>query len=817
MAKNNVDMETLSLNEKYGKVMEVFFKAFPKDEDRDYNLRVLGVLLYLRQEDSLKLKTRSEVDNIEDYVVYQWDSETTDICLCCDRLLVCDSDNKNKQAFVNTLKSVIELLWMVVDDADSLFSLVKVLNRLGFDEGDLLAIFDCAIREYELACHKEYNSLPSGISEVFRMLLADETESILDPFGGLMELVTGLKEKRFVAHVMNDNVKDLALFRLSLAGLLEQTEIKDGIERGFFPGNYDAIVTIPPFGGKVRLHDDASSGEEGFETVALHRFEALTNDHGQLVTIVPVSFLSSESKQIKRLRQHITFSHWLDTIIYLPSGIFANTGLATAIIVLKRDKGGKRDVRYLDASKCFTKRGRVNVIDVDAFAHLYHETDVEVSLREIQSQQFSWNLQWYLDQKSADFNDAYDRVEVCEVLEQVPVLNKFDDVEGYVVGVSDLSKDVFDYEKTPGDFPRVEDLGLASKVTEPVVLVSMIREPKPTYCKASESEPIFVKRDVVAYRITNETVDPGYLCMELAKRLKMASQGAVIPRFSRAQIAHTLIEFPSLYGERSKIEQKNLFDEVSLTLGLGKEMEEKFRLILEKKKKEYIEEVRHRKHDMKTPMTQLRNTLTLLESLVPQVSGEPAEKLKIYVQRQKKAMDTLSEIVSHIADEDVFASPEPIDLGEVLLAQQTKTDRYIVSYYPDKTVLEESGLERPMVFMGKSDLLRLVQNIVENAVKRGFRGNYSEYALNISLTIKDGQYFIDFSNNGEPLPDGLTKERYGMKGEKGKDSDGSGTGGYIVKSITEHYGGDYDVYSERFAGMWFTHVIVKLPIYHDNE
>lgn len=89
--------------------------------------------------------------------------------------------------------------------------------------------------------------------------------------------------------------------------------------------------------------------------------------------------------------------------------------------------------------------------------------------------------------------------------------------------------------------------------------------------------------------------------------------------------------------------------------------------------------------------------------------------------------------------------------------------------------------------------------------------------MNISLTIKDGQYFIDFSNNGEPLPDGLTKERYGMKGEKGKDSDGSGTGGYIVKSITEHYGGDYDVYSERFAGMWFTHVIVKLPIYHDNE
>jgi len=122
-----------------------------------------------------------------------------------------------------------------------------------------------------------------------------------------------------------------------------------------------------------------------------------------------------------------------------------------------------------------------------------------------------------------------------------------------------------------------------------------------------------------------------------------------------------------------------------------------------------------------------------------------------------------------------------------------------------------------MVMMGKSDLLRLVQNIIGNAVERGFVDDYPEYSLNISLTIKKGFYIIDFSNNGRPLPEGMTKERYGMKGVKGKGSDGEGKGGYIVKSITEHYGGDYDVFSQQFAGMWFTHVIVKLPIYQDNE
>ena len=122
-----------------------------------------------------------------------------------------------------------------------------------------------------------------------------------------------------------------------------------------------------------------------------------------------------------------------------------------------------------------------------------------------------------------------------------------------------------------------------------------------------------------------------------------------------------------------------------------------------------------------------------------------------------------------------------------------------------------------MVMMGRSDLLRLIQNVVENAIKRGFTGNNPEYILNIGLTIKDGFYIIDFSNNGEPLPEGLTKERYGMKGEKGKGSDGSGTGGYIVKSITEHYGGDYDIFTHHFAEKYFTHVIVKLPIYQVED
>jgi signal transduction histidine kinase len=63
----------------------------------------------------------------------------------------------------------------------------------------------------------------------------------------------------------------------------------------------------------------------------------------------------------------------------------------------------------------------------------------------------------------------------------------------------------------------------------------------------------------------------------------------------------------------------------------------------------------------------------------------------------------------------------------------------------------------------------------------------------------------------------MDKERYGTKGAKGVDSNGTGTGGYIVKSITRHYGGDYDVHSIKLMGMNFTNIIVKLPIYRGED
>ena len=705
-----------------------------------------------------------------------------------------------------------------VEDKQELLEVADMLNNVALEDKDWLAFYDMILSSSTSKYYGVFTQ-PHELSQLASFLLGSKVRRIFDPFGGVMDFATTIIKDRdyfFTANEINYNTSDIAMFRLAMAGVLNQCKINhQNSEEWVIDKKFDAIVTLPPFGLKMHMRDDHGVVNENSEIVALKRFEETTYEDGQLITIVPASFLTMETSSAYALRERLTKRNLLDCVIQLPGGIFPHTGLVTAVIVLKKHREKGQRIKFIDASTC-VKKDNQYMLDVEAVKRLYDECGLELTTEEILNQKCTWNVQWYWNRLNAEYSQGYTVVRLADLITPVRSARRYPETRGHVVSVGNLSSDCFSYEKRPEDFPMRDIVKNAVKITEPAFFVSLMGAPKPTYCKASEELPVFVRGDIFVFKISNKTIHEGYFCKELAKRL-IPTMGALYPKLTKTQILETCVEFPSLDEQRSIVEQKNIFEQARQTAGLDKEKMEWLEALLEKRKHEYIEEVRNRKHDMKTPMGQMRSTLKLLESLANQITGEPAEKLRLYVQRQRRAMDTLSEIVSHIADEEVFATPEPINLSEVLSSCQTATEKYVVAYYPDEAVLKEAGLTKPMVMMGKSDLLRLVQNIIGNAVERGFVDDYPEYSLNISLTIKKGFYIIDFSNNGRPLPEGMTKERYGMKGVKGKGSDGEGKGGYIVKSITEHYGGDYDVYSQQFAGMWFTHVIVKLPIYQDNE
>ena len=129
----------------------------------------------------------------------------------------------------------------------------------------------------------------------------------------------------------------------------------------------------------------------------------------------------------------------------------------------------------------------------------------------------------------------------------------------------------------------------------------------------------------------------------------------------------------------------------------------------------------------------------------------------------------------------------------------------------DNGISANTNMYMPPIYVAPNDFQRLVNNILNNAKRHGFTNpNKKDYMvqINASIDVESGMYKIDFRNNGDPLPEGMNKMRYGIKGEKAGKTAGTGLGGNYVKSFVEHYGGDYDIFMEE----GWTVVQIYLPI-----
>ena len=267
--------------------------------------------------------------------------------------------------------------------------------------------------------------------------------------------------------------------------------------------------------------------------------------------------------------------------------------------------------------------------------------------------------------------------------------------------------------------------------------------------------------------------------------------------------------------------------------------------VLNNMKADYISEVRMRKHDMRPHMKQLNSANNLMQHYVDNLDSTEnvQEHLNHQLIRFRNALSHLSEIIDHLSDEEKFGEPERfslIDYFEKLISESVNNNfdmafnidsdavegylkKKLYDYINHMTVFAKAKDKESKIgeysfptnwsyaFIAPLDFDRMVQNILENARKHGFtdptRTDYMIW-INLSVDEKRDMFKIDFLNNGTPLPYGMTKTRYGLKGEKAGLTGETGSGGYIVKSIITHYGGDYDVFYKD----GITTICIYLPI-----
>lgn len=768
-------------------------QIFPNSE---YGLPFIGSLLYLKKKGANLMGNYSEATFLQKLAEY-------DVLLSNDSLHDAISD---VMTYVANHIPIYQL--------GSIFNTIAIYE---FDDSEYLHLYDYAIENFSFYKNLiEQFVVPKGLTDLAQAFICGKAKKILVPYGGIMNFATEIDGyDKLDSFELNNQTWFIGMLRLELGGIAEQCNFVCNDMLSWSSEQYDAIVSMPQFGKRLNMRSAPATFEanhtEESELVAPCRFIESTTDTGICVAFAPTSLLMGDSAK-RKFRVWAMENGILDTIILLPSNMLNETNIQLACVILRKKPFHENAVRMIDASGFYINHQGRNLLDIGQVMSAFHSDTENVSRTvtydEISNLDYSWFVREYL-QEAEECPEGYTMKALEEIVETPRLRLSTTRDKGLVVKVSDLSSDWTHPYIDIANLSEENNLHYYSRLDKTAILLSTVRVLKPSIIHATEKKPVWLNSNVMAI-IPNDVIDPEFLCMTLGK-MDVPTIGYGAPYISKTYVLRMKIAVPDLSI------QKTLYKQASQEHVLSKAQEIGLQEVIDQMKADYINEVRARKHDMKTPMTQLRNSLTLIKEFVNELPDEFASQLNKYVKRQQKALDVLSEIVSHIADEDVFATPEVFDIESLLKSFETATDKYIIEYHRDSVSLKEAGIETPYISIGKIDFVRLVQNIVSNAVKRGFVKDNTEYALHITLSVENDFYVIHFTNNGEPLPDGMDKVRYGTKGAKGVNSDGSGTGGYIVKSITQHYGGDFDIYSTRFANIDYTHVIVKLPIYRKED
>ncbi len=198
----------------------------------------------------------------------------------------------------------------------------------------------------------------------------------------------------------------------------------------------------------------------------------------------------------------------------------------------------------------------------------------------------------------------------------------------------------------------------------------------------------------------------------------------------------------------------------------------------------------------------LRNDdLTVLDDYVPEVAND----LDDYILEDTNDLD---EYVPEAANDlDDYILEDTNDLDEYVPEIVNDLEDYVV----EDTKINRNLFKAPLLFIAPNDMQRAVNNIIDNARKHGFTDSKTKdnkIEVRLSIDREQNMFVIDFRNNGKPLPEGMNKMRYGIKGEKAGKTAGSGIGGSYIKKFVEHYGGDYDIFMED----GWTVVRLYLPI-----
>ena len=683
---------------------------------------------------------------------------------------------------------------------------------------------------------------PSEVDDILGMVMEDAAQNVYDPF-----MRTGINlfyaNGKYHAQATNKFYMYATMLWAGVSGLdTEHIEYADCV-KNWDATDCDFIMVTPEFGKEVV----ASDGEtESISSFSLEKVLGSMNiENRRALLLLPASALSSNGKTAK-LRHDITEANLLDTVVMLPANVFNKTSIAATIIYLKTGRKQGDPITFVDFSSFIEEKEDLDeekdTIDIERVKEAIDKNDKnfinEVSVSDVREREYEWYVPNYMDyvkQVPAGYRKILlskllepleetdgSALVGCVVREDYLVSNPF---EEYVQNpkpfkssfISNLCEDKKDDDDDDGEDDE-SDKYYSYKGT-PFVVQYGEKELKTYYHEFELGlfREVNVPKSCHAYRINTDLIDINYLRLRLAQ-IDKESNGELrrngIKRWEGGKGIN-----PALLIPLSLEEQRHIYEDAKLNEAVEKARKEGLDKAIDSMKQEYMMEVRMRKHDMKPFLSQLDSQAKLITFYLDKIEGND-DVVSAIRQKLTGISNAVSELRLHLnrlTEEDIYGTPEVVNPLDILNELTGTFSNYSVVLEVDTVALKEAQIDSPEIFISKVDFSTLATTIIENAVSHAFIGESKDYKVLISLSynaVKD-VFTIDFKNNGNPMPQGMDKFRYGLKGEKGAKSHGTGLGGYRVKSITRHYDGDYDVFCNRIQNT--TTIRVIFPKYNAHE
>ena len=683
---------------------------------------------------------------------------------------------------------------------------------------------------------------PSEVDDILGMVMEDAAQNVYDPF-----MRTGINlfyaNGKYHAQATNKFYMYATMLWAGVSGLdTEHIEYADCV-KNWDATDCDFIMVTPEFGKEVVTSDGET---ESISSFSLEKVLGSMNiENRRALLLLPASALSSNGKTAK-LRHDITEANLLDTVVMLPANVFNKTSIAATIIYLKTGRKQGDPITFVDFSSFIEEKEDLDeekdTIDIERVKEAIDKNDKnfinEVSVSDVREREYEWYVPNYMDyvkQVPAGYrkillSKLLEPLEEtdgsaligCVVREDYLVSNPF---EEYVQNpkpfkssfISNLCEDKKDDDDDDGEDDE-SDKYYSYKGT-PFVVQYGEKELKTYYHEFELGlfREVNVPKSCHAYRINPDLIDVNYLRLRLAQ----------IDKESNGELRRNGIKYsegenginPVLLIPLSLEEQRRIYEDAKLNAAVEKARKEGLDKAIDSMKQEYMMEVRMRKHDMKPFLSQLDSQAKLITFYLDKIEGND-DVVSAIRQKLTGISNAVSELRLHLnrlTEEDIYGTPEVVNPLDILKELTGTFSNYSVALEVDTVALKEAKIDTPEIFISKVDFSTLATTIIENAVSHAFIGESKDYKVLITLSynaVKD-VFTIDFKNNGNPMPQGMDKFRYGLKGEKGAKSHGSGLGGYRVKSITRHYNGDYDVFCNRIQNT--TTIRVMFPKYNAHE